>query len=321
MHICLITPYGTEQRGGNWHTTTRWANILREAGHRVDIAIEWDGQPADMMIALHARRSFKSIHAFAEHCPSLPLIVVLTGTDLYRDIHADANAQKSLTLAHRLVVLQDRGLDELSPEHQAKTRVIYQSAPDCPRNPKRDYAFTVLVVGHLREEKDPSRAALASTLLPGNSRIRILHMGRALSEEMAKTAKTLTEKMPRYQWLGDLPHERVLEHFAQADLLVISSVMEGGANVICEALAAGVPIIASGIPGNLGMLGEDYPGYFPVCDEHSLARLLSRAETDPEFYALLAEKCRARRALMTPEHEAASLRQLVNEFDAGVASG
>ncbi len=319
MHICLITPYGAEQRGGNWHTTARWADMLRDAGHRVDVSTHWNGEHVDLMIALHARRSALSIQTFAAWQPKSPLVVVLTGTDLYRDIQNDADAQKSLELAHGLVVLQESALDELSPEHRAKTRVIYQSSPEIRPLPKRPGAFTVLVVGHLREEKDPFRTALASAYLPDNSRIRILHMGRALSDEMANTAKSLTEKMPRYQWLGDLPHETVLEHFAKADLLVVSSLMEGGANVICEALAAGVPIIASGISGNIGMLGNDYPGFFPVGDEQSLAQMLTRAETDPEFYSLLLEKCRMRRALMTPEHEADSLRELVTAFDAGTA--
>jgi putative glycosyltransferase (TIGR04348 family) len=316
MRIVLITPYGAEQRGGNWHTAARWAAFLREAGHAVEVAIEWDGKPADLMIALHARRSFKSIRAFAERYPEQPLIVVLTGTDLYRDIRSDPDARTALDLAHRLVVLQERGRKELRPEHAAKTRVIYQSAPDILRQAPHDGTFRVLVVGHLRAEKDPFRAALASAHLPEQSHVRILQLGRALSEDMAQAARDHESKLPRYRWLGEVTHETVLEHFATADLLVVSSLMEGGANVICEALAAGVPVIASDISGNIGMLGEDYPGYYLVGDERGLAQLISRAESDPAFYAELLRLCGKRRALMTPEREAASLRQLVEEVDA-----
>ena len=314
MHICLITPYGADQRGGNWHTTARWAEFLRDAGHEVDIATEWDGQPVDLMIALHARRSFKFIHAFADRYPERPLIVVLTGTDLYRDIHNDTDAQRSLELADQLVVLQQRGLDELSPQLKKKTRVIFQSAPNVSHKPWHDNIFRVLVIGHLREEKDPFRTALASAFLPEQSRIRIEHIGRALSEQMSRIARDCESKLPRYHWLGDQPHEAVLEHLSHADLLVVSSVMEGGANVICEALAADVPVIASGISGNIGMLGDDYSGYFPVGDERALARLMERAENEPEFYAKLVRQCKQRRMLMTPKREAGSLRQLVEEF-------
>lgn len=316
MRIVLITPYGAEQRGGNWHTAARWSAFLRDAGYAVEVATEWDGKPADLMIALHARRSFKSILAFAELYPSRPLIVVLTGTDLYRDIHSDADAQTSLDLAHRLVVLQGRGMDELKPEHAAKTRVIYQSAPDLPRQQQPGGSFRVLVVGHLREEKDPFRAALASAYLPSHSRAQIIHLGRALSEEMSQTARFAESKLPRYQWLGEQTHEVVMEEFARADLLVVSSVMEGGANVICEALAAGVPVLASAVSGNIGMLGDNYPGYYPLEDERRLAELISRAENDSGFYTELVRECRNRRALMTPQREASSVRQLVGEFEA-----
>jgi len=315
MRIALITPYGREHRNGNWHTAARWARFLREAGHTVRTQVEWDGRSADLMLALHARRSFASIRAFAERFPSRPLIVTLTGTDLYRDIHEDADARRALELAHRIIVLQARGPDELAPHLAAKTRVIYQSAPDIARQPAPPRTFEVLVVGHLRAEKDPFRAALATAYLPEHSRIRVSHLGGALSEDMAETAEMAQNKLPRWTWAGDVPHRTVLKRLARAHLLVISSVMEGGANVICEALAADVPVLASHMPGNVGMLGEDYPGYFPVGDERQLAGLLAMAEGDPDFYAALASHARQRRGLMRPEQEASRLRQAVAEFE------
>lgn len=315
MHIVLITPYGAESKSGNWHTAARWTAFLREAGHQVDVATVWNNEPADLMIALHARRSAPSIHAFAARHPDKPLIVVLTGTDLYRDIRHNADARTSLKLAHRLVVLQEKGLDKLAPELAHKTRVIYQSAPDIPRQPPAGNTFDVLVIGHLREEKDPFRPALAAALLPDQSRIRITHLGRALSADMEEQAIALQAQIPRWHWLGEIPHKDVIDHLSRAHLMIISSLMEGGANVICEALAAGVPVIASDIPGNIGMLGEDYPGYYPVGDERGLAQVLSKAESDPDFYAELMRHCQERRTLMTPEHEATGVRQLVAEFE------
>ena len=315
MHIALITPYGPEHQNGNWHTAARWTAFLREAGHRVDVSTAWNGEPADLMIALHARRSAPSIQAFAVKHPDKPLIVVLTGTDLYRDIRHDADAQQSLKLAHRLVVLQEKGVEELVPELAHKARVIYQSAPDIPRQPLSQDTFEVLVIGHLREEKDPFRSALAAALLPGHSHIRITHLGRALSGEMDAKAKELQTHIPRWRWMDEVPHKEVMDRLSRAHLMIVSSLMEGGANVICEALAAGVPVIASDISGNIGMLGKDYPGYYPVGDEHQLAQVLSRAESDENFYAGLAGLCRTRRGLMTPEREASSVRKLIAEFE------
>jgi putative glycosyltransferase (TIGR04348 family) len=315
MRIALITPYGREHRNGNWHTAARWSRFLREAGHTVRTQVEWDGRAADLMLALHARRSFASIRAFAERFPTRPLLLALTGTDLYRDIHEDRDAQQALEFAHRIIVLQERGVDELPPHLTAKTRVVYQSAPDIARLPAPAHPFEVLVIGHLRTEKDPFRAALATAYLPEQSKIRVTHLGAALSDDMAETAKMAQGKLPRWRWLGDVPHRTVLKHLSRARLMVISSVLEGGANVICEALAADVPVLASYMPGNVGMLGEDYPGYFPVGDERRLARLLSMAETNPDFYASLLSHARQRRGLMRPEQEASRLRQAVAEFE------
>lgn len=311
MKIALITPAAAHARNGNRNTAQRWASFLRQLGHRVVVQTRWDGAPADLMLALHARRSHDSVKRFASSHPGRPLVVVLTGTDLYRDIRSDETARESLRLATRLVVLQEKGPDELAPELRPKTRVIYQSAAPAPSRPPLKTRFQVCVVGHLREEKDPFRCAYAMPLLPAESRIAMIQIGRALDPEMEREARELMRRESRYKWLGELPHWQARRRLAQSRLMVISSRMEGGANVICEAVTAGVPVIASAIPGNIGMLGRDYEGYFPLGDEKALAQLLRRAETDTVFYRLLQDQCTAREPLFRPEHEKEGLRQLL----------
>ena len=314
MHIILITPYPLTARNGNAHTALRWARFLRRAGHRVEVAVEWDGQPADLMIALHARRSYAAIAAFATTHPQRPLIVVLTGTDLYRDIHTDHTAQHALRLATRLVVLQTRGLDELDVAFQIKTRVIFQSAPALAPRPKRSRTFDICVVAHLRDEKDPLRAAYAADLLPTESRIRVLHVGAALTPEMTQQAERCRAN-PRWHWLGARPHAETRRLIAGCRLLIQSSRMEGGANTIVEAVSAGVPVLASYISGNIGMLGKDYSGYYPLADSAALANLMRRAETEPDFYAELAMQCAARAALFEPRCERTAVQNLIKEFE------
>lgn len=313
MHIALITPYLAQARNGNAHTAARWARCLRALGHRVHVAVTWDGRAADMMIALHARRSAASIQRYAAACPGRPLIVVLTGTDLYRDIRVDAAAQRALQWATRLVVLQARGLDELTPVLRAKAAVIYQSAPSLKPAARPKRRFDVCVAAHLREEKDPLRAAYASGLLPAASRIRVRHVGQALDPEWTVEAERCAQDFPRWHWLGSRSHGETRRAIARSHLLVNSSRMEGGAIVIIEAVTAGVPVLASRIPGNEGMLGLDYAGFFPLGDEGALAALLRRCETDPAFYAELKQQCATRAALFLPERECAAIEQLVNE--------
>lgn len=313
MKISLITPASAKSRYGNRATAERWAGFLRELGHEVLIEVTWSGEPAEMMIALHARRSHDSITRYAAAHSESPLLLVLTGTDLYRDIRSDKDARQSLDLATRLVVLQETGLAELDPPHRAKTRVIYQSAKQIRHRRPAETSFDVCVIGHLRGEKDSFRAALASALLPPTSRLRLIHVGGAREEDLAEEALGHMETIPRYKWLGEVSREQVQELLSRARLLIQSSFLEGGANTVSEALAAGTPVIASEIPGNVGMLGEDYPGYYPAGDEHALAKLLRRAESDPAFHELLATRCESRRYLTLPDHEREALRAVIDE--------
>ncbi len=315
MKIALITPAGARSRSGNRHTAVRWAAMLRALGHKVRVSVSWDGQPADVMLALHARRSHASIVQFRERFPDSPLVVVLTGTDLYRDIHADRDARASLALADRLVVLQEMGRLELPVRFRRKTRVIYQSAElHAPSKPP-SRRFRVAVIGHLREEKDPFRTALALAHLRDLPGIEVVHLGQALSPEMAREARRLMRADARYRWLGNVPHWAALRWLSRSHVLVVSSRMEGGANVICEAAAAGVPVIASRVSGNIGMLGRGYPGYYALTDERGLAQQIRRLASDSRYYARLKRLIAARRSLFLPETERRGLQRLIAEFE------
>jgi putative glycosyltransferase (TIGR04348 family) len=241
--------------------------------------------------------------------------VALTGTDLYRDIHHDASAQRSLELADRLVVLHPAGADELPPRLRAKVRFVPQSVPSPTRRPARARrAFEVAVVGHLRPEKDPLRTARAARLLPAESRLVVLHAGRALTEPMQEAALAEQRENARYRWLGEVSRARARDLIARCRALSLTSEMEGGANVLSEALAAGTPVLASRIACTEAILGADYPGLFPFGSTQVLAGLLERIEDDPGFLAELGRRCRARRGLVSPASEKAAWRALLREL-------
>ena len=314
--IALVTPAGPTRRTGNRISGNRWARILRASGHRVIALDRYERQRCDLLIALHARRSHDSVRRFRELHPDKPIVVVLTGTDLYRDIHEDESSRESLRLADRLVVLQRKGLDELSPELHEKTQVIYQSAPASPGQPGNpEKQFTVAVVGHMRPEKDPFRTAIAVRSLPRTSRIRVVHIGAAFGDNYLRRAKREAERNPRYRWLGDLPHWKTRQLLANSHLTSITSRMEGSSNVLCEALASGVPVAASRISGLIGTLGDDYPGYYELGDTAGLKCLLLRAESDAAFYESLVRQCAEVAPLVSPEREIRTWRQLVLDID------
>jgi putative glycosyltransferase (TIGR04348 family) len=315
VNVRLITPAPPRSRAGNRATAARWAAILRALGHRVQVSVDYTGEPADLMVALHAWRSSDAIARFAQVQPGRPLVVALTGTDAYRFIHSHPGTTlRSIALADRLVGLHDLIAETVPLEHRGKVRVIYQSArPIGFRRPTKR-GFLVCVAGHLREEKDPLRPALAVRDLPPESRLRVEHYGAAHTPDWAAAAQQEMAVNPRYRWHGEVPQHRLRQVYGRAHLLVLPSRMEGGANVISEAVVAGLPVIASRIPGSVGLLGPDYPGYYPVEDARALQGLLLRAESDPAYYRSLEVACAGRRHLFTPEAERAAWEALLGEL-------
>lgn len=263
-----------------------------------------------MMIALHARRSAASIAGYAEAYPQRPLVLVLTGTDIYRDIRSDRDAQRSLALATRLVVLEPEGLRELAPEQVAKSTVIRQSARVLKLGARSTRHFDMALVGHLRPEKDPLTAVRALLRVPTDRPLRLFHIGGALDPKLAAEVAALGGKDPRYHWLGPLPQAATRQRVKRCHLFLLPSLMEGGANVLIEAVTSGVPVIGSDIPGNRGMLGVDYPGWFPVGDDAALARLIRRAMDDSAYYACLSRRCAERVSLFSPDRECADVRSI-----------
>jgi len=306
MRIVLVTPAGPGTRNGNRHTALRWAAFLRAAGHKVSISTEELASGAEVMLALHARRSHASIKAFARE---KPLVVALTGTDVYRDIRTSAEARESLELAHRLIVLQPKAAEELPGRLRKKAWVVVQSSATTLRHRPVKGKFRICVIGHLRAEKDPLRIVAA---LPHVAPVvEVVHLGAALDPKLKPATGDA-----RYRWLGSVPHARALRWLASSHAMVISSRMEGGANVVCEALRIGVPVLASRISGNVGLLGARYPGYFQLEDERALARLITRAATDTRFYASLKAYVGKLRPMVAPQAEARALLAALNTLPA-----
>jgi putative glycosyltransferase (TIGR04348 family) len=282
----------------------------------VRVAHRYDGTPADLMIALHAWRSARSICDFRALYPDRPLIVALSGTDIYEYLHRDPEpVLDSFACADRLLAFQALAGKRIPAHHRWKIRVAYQSAPALRRRgPGARRYFDVAVIGHLRQVKDPFRAAKASRKLPSSSRLRIVHLGAAVTPRCAAMARGEMKTNPRYVWRGDRTRGEVRYLLARARALVLSSLSEGGANVLSEAIAAGVPVLASRIDGSVGLLGPNYPGYFPVGDTDALARLLIRAETDPKFLERLRRAIVSRAYRFTPEQEKAAWKKLIAEL-------
>ncbi len=333
--VVIVTPAWADANNGNWQTARRWARLLASK-HTVLLTDRWpDGKvqvigarrraclpdEAAVMIALHARRSAASIQAWHEQRGAGGLAVVLTGTDLYKDLSSADPAiteqvERSLQAAAALVVLQDHARQDLPAPHRTKARVIYQSATARRTLSKSDpnrHLLRSVMVGHLRDEKDPQTLQAAAALLRGHA-VRIDHWGAALEPRFEQEARLVQSRCATYRWRGACTHEQARRRIQQAHVLVHTSRMEGGAHVIMEAIRSGTPVLASRMAGNLGMLGSDYVGYFPVGDAPALASALLRFRSDRGFRDQLIRQCEARAALFDPAREAESLEALIRDL-------
>lgn len=321
--LCLVTPALADANNGNWQTARRWARML-SSHYAVRLARAWPegdggGERTELLLALHALRSAASVAAWARAHPGWPVVVALTGTDLYRDIQHDTDAQRSLVLATRLIVLQDQGLQALPEALRHKGHVVYQSSTRRQPLPKTPRYLRVVVVGHLRDEKWPQTVFEAARQLHPDEGICIDHIGQDLDPALGEMARATQATCPHYRWLGSLPHERTRRHIQRAHLLLHPSRMEGGAHVIMEAVLSGTPVLASRVPGNVGMLGNGYAGYFApgqVPELLALLRACRQAQQNPHGGLLqrLQAQCEARAPQFDPDAERRALLQALADL-------
>lgn len=311
--MTVVCPAPAGSRSGNRVSAERWAGILRGLGHRVRIVPpETRDLDADLLVALHARKSGAAALRFRRKHPARPLVVALTGTDLYLDLGRSDLARRALEVADAIVTLQRLGARSLPPSLRRRVRTIHQSV-ERTRGARRrsDGAIRAVVLAHLRPVKDPFVPAEAARLLPNDSRVTIVHLGAALSRAMERRARRESEANPRWRWMGEIPRARARRILAAADLLIVPSRAEGGAHVVGEAAVDAVPILATRIPGNVGLLGARYAGLFPTGDAVALARLLRRFESDPAFRTRLRDGVREIAPLFDPRRERSAWSSLL----------
>jgi putative glycosyltransferase (TIGR04348 family) len=313
----IVTPAARGSRGGNRTTALRWAALLRRLGLRVRVTDAWRGEACELLVAVHAVKSAASVLAAAAALPTLRVVVLLAGTDIYPRFEPTPDALAALHRADALVALQRHGIDSLPVELRGKVRTIVQSATAIAT--PRATTFHACVLAHLRPIKEPLLPANALAHVPPHVPIELRLAGRALVPELAAAARAAEAADPRFRWLGELPRRAARELLASSHVCIVPSTAEGGANVVSEAIAAGTPVLATAIPGNLGLLGDDWPATFPPGDAAALGALLARSAGEPAFLAMLQDRVRALQPRIAPARELAAWRQLL--ADLGVPAG
>ncbi|MDC0567934.1 glycosyltransferase [Akkermansiaceae bacterium] len=293
MKVCVASPYPLSELKGNSVTTDRIVAMLNEGGVEARGSYGNDGEPADILITLHAIKGAPAVFDFKKKTPNGRVIILLTGTDIYQGLAEGSQiGGDALQVADRIVVPQEAALRKLPEKVRGKTVVIRPSLdPIAVKATSSQSPFVISVVGHLRPVKRPFLTIETLAQHPEWSDLEVWQIGQALDAEMGKTAEFWMEEDKRYRWCGGLPREESLALCAKSSLTINSSILEGGANAVLEAMTMGVPVLASRIEGNVGLLGDDYPGYF---EEGGMAKALEaimhqRVDLD-EWSLLLADR-------------------------------
>lgn len=313
----MITPAAPDSKAGNRATAERWKILLERSAHNVSIVTAYHGEACDLLLALHAWRSYEAIRLFRNIYPDMPLIVALTGTDIYRHQYEyPEQTLYSMQAADALIGLHTQVGDDIPERFLNKLVTLFQSA-DLPteqsvKTTSETGFFDVCVIGHLRNEKDSLRAAWAARRLPEHSCVRVSCAGKPHNEYWQSLAQQEMMENSRFRWLGELEKKDTAKLMANSQILVMSSVMEGGANVISEACLAGLPVIASDIAGNTGLLGKEYLGYYPVGNTQALTSMLGRVENDGRFLEQLRGQVDQLANQFMPEKEQVSLEQALS---------
>ncbi len=310
LEVLIHSPFPRETTQGNTITADRLRDVLVKAGVSVGMSVvDYSGEQARCMVALNAWRSAKDVAKYRALHPTGKVIVIITGSDINHEELADENSptRQTMASADALVMLHDQEFHKLSAELQQKCHVIYPSVtlPDhiTHKRVPRDSCMA-LIAGNLRPVKNPTLAVDACYLLAKGDYASVsVDVFGSASGEIESAVRAASERLPHYQWHGMISHQELLGEMSQADVLLNVSLGEGGANAICEAITMGLPVIASDIGGNQGMLGADYLGYFPSGDQQALAEILHRVASDEVFYERLKSQVEERALLFSYRRE------------------
>lgn len=191
--------------------------------------------------------------------------------------------------ADRFVALNDIIREELAAEGVPPERIVEipngVSVPEePPASAKTVSERVVAYVGRLHEQKAVDVLIRGFVALPGpmkeKTRLRIIGDGPARPD-----LEALVEKLSNngeVEFVGEVSD--IDQSLRQADLVVLPSLAEGMSNTLLEAMARGVPVVASDIPANAVLVKSGENGWlFPASDWKSLAALLVTVLVDGDL--------------------------------------
>ena len=310
MLIYLVSPHVGPSGRGNAVTVERLRAGLEARGVAARVLLPEDcpgaGPRPDIVHAFHAGHSGPAALSLASEL-HVPLVVTLTGTDYNEELDEPVAAERVRRVLReaRAVIGFSQGCAEhvvaRLPELVSTLRVIPQAPfvqgwtrPPCVRLARRPEAFTVLHLAGIRPVKSNLSAVAPlerlRARLPG---LRLVFAGPALD---AGYAERLSRRIAGLSWCryaGELPRASIPGALAEADVVLNTSVSEGMANAVLEAMWWGCPVIAHDVPGNRELVAHEVTGLL-YAGEAALEQCVERLAREPELAVRLASAARAR---------------------------
>ncbi len=237
----------------------------------------------------------------------IPYIILLRGGDVpghvpeLDTLHRVLNpVRRSILRNASAIIANDAGLANRSmSEDPYPVNVIPNGVdPDyfipAKNEPTAD-GFRILFVGRFTREKNLfhllDQYSKLRSIFTGGVSLRMVGDGPQMTKLKQYAAKTGLEGC--VTWYGWVPKDQLRELYATSSCFVNPSFYEGMPNAVLEAMASGLPVVASDIPGNSTLIKDGSNGYtFDLNKPDGCFDALTKMVQDPESASVMGDQGR-----------------------------
>jgi glycosyltransferase involved in cell wall biosynthesis len=298
--VVRLPDYGSLRRLGSvLRSGIRTGRAFWRGLDEVDVVWAFGPHPFELLLAtmgaLRGKRVVLGVRQdtpryFRARLPSRRWRPILAGIDAMDAVHRLAAARLGATV-----------VGERNARRYKRGRVLAISPSLIPEEalaaapPERDWSSEIelLTVGRIDAEKNPLLLVEAIAELerrrPGVFRLRWAGLGPMEGEVQARAAELGVAD--RVELLGYLPFPKLLPHYRGAHMFVHVSFTEGVPQVLNEAVACGLPVVATDVGGVSEALDGGRAGLLvPPADRDTVVDAVLRVVDDEELRRRLVER-------------------------------
>lgn len=295
------------QRSGGVHVT-RFGTHKRID----DTLVDW----FELIVEEHKREPFDLIHAYflpmagfvgtyAGKYLGIPSVVSIRGNDIERaafdpskfshvmyalqhtnavTTNASELAKKAKAFINRDIHIIPNGIDTERFKPMEKNSVLAEALGLVDEKKKEERKFVIGFVGELREKKGMETLLLGYTQLSKKMPVSLLIVGEVREGEDKKRLEEfqISNIHLPITITGHVPHKDLPAYYSLMDIFVHPSLRDGMPNAVLEAMACGVPVLATPVGGVKDVLQDSVNGFFVnVNDAEGLTQKMAELLNQP----------------------------------------